>query len=303
MNNVSVLEGTFLARLRKRQLRDDRLREEEFLAEIEASDMGEFGKEWRLRVEAAKEKLLVQLDYSGCNAWLEDSAYFAEQCIVDSKRRIAACRALYLVLAFFLIGVDFVLKDLAFLDNETKSKALREGFAHGSLGKEGIDRILETSMALVRNYLPDGDNLAVALRRGVLAEFEQVPGDILKEFFMRVDVLRSIFKQARLFEDLAFSRSFVSPVELDYSLQAVIGVVLDFNQIERRLFFDSFKDTGSTEATHVTTEPLPDEQSHTPVVEKNEEPSGNDISNARTIDEIYEEEPVTKKRTEGGGTE
>ena len=241
-HDVSVLDGNFYNRLISRygNLRD-RLTEEEFLALMNPDGLGKLRGNWRTRVETAKAGLLTQLNYSGCNSWLNDIAFFMEQSIVDYHRKEIACRISYLIISFLLIGIDYVLKDLAFQDKETKATDLREGFQHGELGKTGTDKILSTSIALIEGYLHNGKQLAMTLRRSVSEAYEQIPANILKEFFNRPDVARNLFDNARKFELLAYQRNFVSPLDIDAELKAIVGVVLDFSKINRRKFYDNFQ--------------------------------------------------------------
>jgi hypothetical protein len=240
-NNVTVLDGTFLSKLEsQRALLRDRLSEEEFLATLSSDSLAKLKGDWPARLTQSKSRLLSNLDFTGCNTWLADAGYFVEQAIVDPQRSIPAARLLYLNISYFLVALDFVLKDLSFVDSSTKAKALKDGFTHGTMGRQGVDQLLSQAVALIENYLPEGKSWSDMLRRSVFADFENVPADVLKEFFGKRDVSRSIFGYARKFEELAYSREFTPPPVLDGDLKSVLGVILDFSQTERREFFEAF---------------------------------------------------------------
>ncbi len=238
-NNVTVLDDSFLSKLESQRAHSrDRLSEEEFLSEFGADLLGKMRGDWLARLQLSKSRLLSHLDFSGCNTWLADASYFAEQTIVDPQRRVPATRLLYLSISFFLIALDFILKDFSFVDPSLKAKTLKNGFTHGAIGSEGVERLLAQSITLIENYLPEGRRWTDQLRKNVLGAFQDVPADILKEFFGRVDISGSLFVFARKLEELAYFREFTPPQSLDAELKSVVGVVLDFSQIERAKFFD-----------------------------------------------------------------
>lgn len=244
LNNVSVLDGNFLSLLSHQydtSLNSTRFVEEEFVELLSFDRLDKLTGDWKGRLEKAKSRLLSQLDYGGCNAWLKDIAYFVEQAITNAQNRQIACRLIYLEISFFLVGLDYVLKDVSFMDNEMRYQNLREGFMHGTLGRTGTDKVLNTAVQLIENYLNEGRQLALLLRKHIEEAYEQIPADILKEYFGRSSISKNLFSDAQQFETLAYTRSFMSPLEIKPELQGTIGVLLDFFELERRQFFDSFR--------------------------------------------------------------
>ncbi len=241
-NGVTILGGQFLSRLTKQvSVKPDRLTEEELIQLLDPDGMANLRGDWPSRLAIAKSRLLTNLDFSGCNTWLLGATYYAEQCISDQQRRALACRLLYLTLAYFLVALDYVLKDLSFLDATVRADAMKEGFLHGTGGLQATTRALDQAIAFVKNYLPNGAEAAELLRKNLLADLERVPADILTQFFSRTDVQRGLFSYALAFEAHAYARALVLPGDLHSELKAVLGVALDFAEIERRLFFDSFQ--------------------------------------------------------------
>jgi hypothetical protein len=239
-NEVIVLDGSFLSRLNKYKNSGDRLSEEEFTSLILSDNIGELKGEWRKRVDNSKSTLLSQLNYSGCNYWLAEAAKYMNDVVIEYKRKEIACRLSYLNLSFFLVCLDYVFKDLIFFESDERANALRDGFRHGALGKMGMDKIIATSIALIEQYTPRGHELSSVLRKNVSAAFDQIKVEILKEYYNRPDVIRNLFANARRFETLAYQRHFTEPGKLDAELQSIIGVTLDYVDIERRIFFDAF---------------------------------------------------------------
>jgi hypothetical protein len=236
-HDVLVLDGSFLARLANRQNGGghERHSEEEFLELLGSGREDKLLGNWRGRVISARGRLLTQLEFDGCNAWLEDVRYFIDQSF-SSGRQEAACRLVYLVVAYLLVGLDFSLRTLAFEEVEVRRKAIEDGFRYGSRGRGRAEDALATATQLIASFAPDGQAVANRLRTELLGELEKMSVDILGEFFAKNENAKELFTLARNFESRAYSRIFSSPGKLDAHPQAVLGVLLDFFGIDRRRF-------------------------------------------------------------------
>jgi hypothetical protein len=241
IHNVNVLDGNFFSKLKEvHMLASTRYTEEEFINEIKRDDSTIFKGDWCKILEDSKSRLLFELDYSGCNLWLNDIKYFLEQAQIDPARREFACRLGYLIFSHFLIGLDFAMKDLAFLDDEARGKVILEGFKHGSSGRDGIKNVLHSTYTLIERFLPNGRDLSSQLKRSLHETMDQVPVEILKEYFSKSNVIKALFSNARKFEELAYKREFTNPNHLETELAAIVSIVLDFSEINRKGFFEKF---------------------------------------------------------------
>jgi hypothetical protein len=122
--------------------------------------------------------------------------------------------------------MDFILKDITFLETNKKNEHLRDGLNYGNLGKDGVDEIINIAVALSgksRNYYNDSFNSSQYL--------------ILSEFFSKNEILRGVFNWAKIFEQFAFKLEFTSPNMLDSVCKAIISVFLDYFSIDRTVFF------------------------------------------------------------------
>ena len=75
----------------------------------------------------------------------------------------------YLILSHVLIIVDFIVKDVAFLEPTLKDKRLSDGFKFGNLGKEGVDKIIAVAAQI------SGNKSATE----VLKSLDKIPTDII----------------------------------------------------------------------------------------------------------------------------
>lgn len=236
---VNVLDGYFVRRLQESmtlaQVEDTRLTEEEFLAQLSEASIGKLGGDWKGRMLASKGRLTSVLSFDSVLTWLAEATYFAEQVGARTNVSTVAFRCLLRVLSYVLIGVDYVLRDVLFMDSKTKKEYLLTGLAYGSTGREGVLARVESSIALVEAF-GDGSTLnAELVRVRVEKALEQLPIAMLAEFFSRQEVGRELFGLAREFDDKSMNRT-EEGIILSRSAVATLGVFLDQFGIERRTF-------------------------------------------------------------------
>jgi hypothetical protein len=134
------------------------------------------------------------------------------------------------VLSHMLIIIDFIVKDIAFLDTLDREKKLSDGFKFGNLGKDGVDKIISMAVQIAGNKSANS----------FLKSLESIPTEILKEFFSKNENTKNLFNWSKEFEQLGYKRQFINPDQIEAPLKGVISVMLDFAKIERKKFFDTF---------------------------------------------------------------
>jgi len=231
MNGVTVLDGGFLKKLP--DLDESRLSEEHFTHMLKMSETQESLNDYSKRYERMKRILLGNLDFGAFNSLLQESRYFYIQILTNPIQRIDACRLLYCSLSFMLIVLDFVMKDLSNLDDGERKARLQDGFKYGSSGRAGIEKTLDLAIKL--------SNQPASKKQEFLAIYEELPTELLKEYFGKFDNTNRLFRQAVLFENAGFSSTFVNPLNIDTDVRSIISLFLDFHNINRRHFFEVFQ--------------------------------------------------------------
>lgn len=233
-HQVAVLDGPFLARLQaSAKTHIDRLSEEEFMAQADHGSLGKMGGDWKGRYEEAKSRVLADLSFDGCNAYINDIQYFVEQRIAVGESASMSLRLTYAVTSMFLIAVDFKLKDHSALDNEHRFQLLCEGFRYGDSGKNYATRLtrLAAELTEVAGIAPGtGKAVVDELKR----QAEEIPAEALAEFFSRGTVQGALFSTAIEFEAAAFAPEVPAPSKLSANAQGVLGVISDFLGIDRK---------------------------------------------------------------------
>ncbi|MDH1007569.1 hypothetical protein N5J43_01550 [Pseudomonas nicosulfuronedens] len=233
-NKVGVLDGHFLSRLVKStRSYNDRINEEDFLSDLERDSLGRLGGDWRGRYEKAKSRLISSLNFDGANAWLNDIHYYFSQAASENVSP-TAWRAIYVNISQLLICVDYILREHITAEHEQRKLLLENGFRYGSAGKDLTLKVGRMAAALVGSVVSDqelGKTLEIEIQR----QAEEVRADILAEFFSKAGVQSSLFDLAKLFESAAFASTVPVTSSLPGVAQAIIGVLSDFFEIDRKL--------------------------------------------------------------------
>ncbi|WP_271729075.1 hypothetical protein [Aquimarina algiphila] len=229
-HNVIILGGNFLQKLSYDN--SARISEEEFLKFLNLfKSYKQFRNfTWKSIYEQSKSRLLNQLDFSGYNSTLITLNYFIIKCF-DKQKRDVAIRATYITLSHSFLILDYILKDVAFLELEKRKSILSDGFKYGNLGQEGVNRTIEMAVKIANSKISTSQ---------IKKSLDTSEMDILKEYYSKVEVIKSIFKWAIAFENKAFDRELKNPNNLEIELKGVLALMLDYFKINRKNFFEQF---------------------------------------------------------------
>lgn len=232
-HNTIILDGNFLQRLNYQLV--DRLSEEDFLNNL--NDIKSFNQfknhNWRTIYEMSKSKLLDELDFSGFNSSLIIAKYFLSKCF-DAQKKAIALRCAYITISHTLIIIDYIMKDIAFLESQERKVYLNNGFKYGNLGKEGADTTIDLAVKLSNSS---------ASAYSIKKSLESTDFEILKEYFSKQEISKVLFSLAIDFEKSAFNKKSLSPNQLDNNSKSILAILLDHFKINRKDFFELFEDT------------------------------------------------------------
>lgn len=234
LHNVIVLDGSLLGRISSR-INTERYTDEDFYEEINKDSLGKLSGDWRSKIEQMKSSLLSELDYSGCIDSLGATKYFIEECITNPKRKIISSRCFYLLLSFFLIKLDFVMKDVVFLENEHKQRKILNGFKYGNIGENGMKKFI----TLIKQLVPE--NQVSSVNNQIHNLYDSIPVNIISEFFTKNEVSKFLFKAAKELEGYAYLKEYNSPNKISFETRSIISVILDYFKIDRKSFFNAFE--------------------------------------------------------------
>ena len=236
--DVLVLDGRFLRRLSeaspslKSRITDEELRG----LLVEANVAKKIDGDWMGRILESKGKLLAGLSFDNINYWLSQAHFFVEQVLSRETRRELGLRCFYLTASFTSLAVDYILRDLSFLDEGDREKVLRDGFIYGERGQSGTRSVIDTSVSLIEQFTDRGLSIGSEIRRRINDEIERVPANILSQFFARNDTARVLFDTSREMESFAMARAFQSHAGASTNMRSIIGCLLDFWGVDRKAF-------------------------------------------------------------------
>jgi hypothetical protein len=226
-HEVTVLDGTFLARLEKSSRSTaDRLTEERLLEIVDRACLGKVGGDWKSAYERSKARVLTGLDFDGANQWLRETAQLLDVHLSGPVEGDAALRLVYANVGMLLVAIDFLMQGCLNLDADQRRDYLAEGFRYGNSGKasaEGIVRVASRLVSASAGQIASMD----AVEREIQQQFSSVRAEVLGEFFARAGAQGAIIDAAREFEAAAYANQMPYPGVLSVPAQAVMGTLAD----------------------------------------------------------------------------
>jgi hypothetical protein len=241
-NHIQLLDGQFLKKLCTNfSIGLERISEENLLKQISQDRLGKLITNYTDRYQLAKSRLASNLTFSTCNELISDCHFFAKAVLDDAPARTGCLRALYSLISFFLIVLDYIHKDLALLSDEMRHSSLREGFTYGEIGFSGMQKYSDTIFAFLESEGAISQAILTNTKQNLITAFESLPSNIFSDYFSQNQVARELFKIARDFDGVAFATSLPSPDTLPASLKSILFIFLDYFDIDRTAFVEKTK--------------------------------------------------------------
>ncbi|GGP78947.1 hypothetical protein [Shewanella ulleungensis] len=233
-NSVLVLDGNFMQKLDSAErFSTNRLDEEEFTSLLANATLGELGCDWKKEFEKVKANLITKLDFEGLNELLNRIKYFMNECCSGNGSE-ACYRALYSSISYFLITLDYSLKDVSYKEHRERVLIISDGIRFGEKGKIKSEEIVAMSSALMASFMNRDDYDVNAIKNEVYAQFMAIPADDLAEYLGSTKIMQRLLPMAIEFEGLAYNREFCSPIYASTEIQSIIGLLCDFNSLDRK---------------------------------------------------------------------
>ena len=234
-HNVTVLDGKFMQRVMSYgPEKYSRITEESYEVLLDQVSMIESSINFRNEYKKVKRLLLSDLNFNGCNIFLNKQRLLLDEYILDSTTKESALRLLYVVISYFLITLDFASRNFAYRESEERSKEIFEGFTYGESGKKRVDEIMKVAISLVEQSTSGDLSIKNNLKNEINKQLVGYPSNILVEHFSKSDNLKNLFGDARQFEAFGFAQKLVLPKNLDTRLKGLIAVLCDFFKLDRK---------------------------------------------------------------------
>ena len=124
--DVFVLDGSFLNKIQKFEKDiDNRITDEEFWILIGNYSLGKHDGDWKKKLIEAKSLLAIGLNFDNINSLLDTAHCFIEQILTKPSQLEIALRSFYLVCSYIAVNMDYLQRELSFLnDIESKKKII-----------------------------------------------------------------------------------------------------------------------------------------------------------------------------------
>lgn len=234
---ILVLDGNFMSKLsRSDSVVSNRITEEELFSMIDEYALAKLDGDWKGRLVDCKKQLLKGLSFDSCNLWLEHGRFFANQHLSRSGHGEFTLRALYIICSYVAIAIDYMHKEMSFMDEAEKESILRSGFKYGDRGVKGKNEIINASMGLVQQYAENGTAISNQVKKNIDIAFDSIPSEILSNFFSMSDAGKNVFQAARELERLGMAREFMHHSKSSMEVRALLGCLIDYWKLDRTLF-------------------------------------------------------------------
>lgn len=233
-NGITVLHGRFVQKVLQNYSSSSRITEEELLNLLLSPCIIEPKVEWRRWYQDSKAMLLNGLNFNGCNKFLMRINLLLQEYLATSKATPLPVRLFYLLIAFFLLSLDYASRSLAHLDTDERKQELADGIRYGEAGRGRTEEIVDMALHLLAESGKTDLFSETSLKEEFRKQLSDYPADILAEHFSKSGTMKSLFELARSFEAQAYSKQITYPHECQTEQKALIGLLCDFMKIDRR---------------------------------------------------------------------
>ena len=211
---------------------------------------------WRaVRIEGAKdlaalmETNLVEfslgLGFTAMNVWIDEAAKLLVYCHDHERLPGPVARAVLLLASFVAVCADYMGRNTAFADSDTRRTYFREGLLFGK-GEEGTaDRYLAFAEKVTTDFVDHTGAAAASIRVGFQKAAENLPIGGFIDLFARPAAGRELLDAAMQLESAAFSRNAPNFAALPTEAKTIFALLVDFAGLDRRHFLKTMLELGS----------------------------------------------------------
>lgn len=211
--------------------------EEDLKAPFKAETFFSSRETFLSRLQVERQLLVDSLNFYGCNQHLQTIHQLFEYYLITTNK-VTCLRFLYLTISYFLITLDFISKDITFMDKEERMKILHEGFNFGDGGEKRAKEILDLATNFAVNSIPAPSLFSAdEIRHEVQSQIEQFPKHFA-EYFSGRDVMNRLFAIALEFNKNAYEPAVPEIVNLNSETKSIIAVMCDFWGLDRTIFLN-----------------------------------------------------------------
>lgn len=138
--------------------------------------------------------------------------------------------------AYVAINLDYIGADASFRTQEERKDIFINAIRYGNINQKEGWRDIQVASNLIRQYVDNGQAVAVTFERRIAQEYAKIPSEIIAEYALKNGKGDALFHVARMLEEYAYDINCSEFDVLDTSLKSFLGVLLDFCGVNRQSF-------------------------------------------------------------------
>jgi hypothetical protein len=236
--DIRIIDGADLQRIRESSsvLFPERMTDEELVVILQAVDQG---RKDRLLQNARKEILSSLSSGFGVSAVVRALESFSELAGLavsahpGSDGAAASGRLAYLSGSIACACLDYVSVDAAFRSIDERRELLLKAVRFGS---DDSTRTLRVAIGLIEKYAPGGLATARQVQKGLKADLDAIPAEIIADQAGRLLKEGTLFSVARELEAASYNRLCPNFDQLSTQAKSMVGAFLDYATVKRDAF-------------------------------------------------------------------
>jgi len=234
-NKINVLDGNLIMRIEERfmRMKRSRITEEAFTEIMRRESIGDLYGNWKDKNEELKALFINEISFNTCNRILKSIKEVLEYYITTNKNELSK-RLLYLHVSYFLIALDYSMKDLSFIEEDQRKQSLDMYFKYGQTGYQRTQEIIGYIQSFLSSTPAGSEIHREAIKEAVESDISSIKADVLAEYFCKITISSKIFDIARYFESYAYAIEVPHVEEIPAEDQAIIALMSDFFSIDRK---------------------------------------------------------------------
>ena len=243
---ISILDGSDIKRMldSKKVLLPERLHEEDIMSAITEVDKSRGNKELQQGYQDMKAALIDSFGPGTVNRALEHFTLFSGALTSshpDGPVADITLRLSYIAASFVAIAIDSVLTNVSFKPIDEKRKTIVNVVRYGDDNEErGLEKV-RVATRLVERYAMNGSAISQSIANAVKGDYEKVPAEGIADYVLTHVKAGGLFQLARDLEFRGFHTNLVGYDSLSAEERALLGVLLDFSEIDRKSFATGWK--------------------------------------------------------------
>lgn len=186
------------------------------------------------RMKSNLEEVGLGISFSALNTWIDEAASLLTHSLDHERPAGAAMRAALLCTALVSIGADYLGRDLAFSDHDTRREYFRNGLIFGRPDRNVAKSYLGFAEKVATDFVDRTGAAAATIRSGFNRAAQELPVNQFIEFFARPTAGRELVDAAIQLEEAAFSKLLPNISTLPTEAKTLCLLIADYAGMDRR---------------------------------------------------------------------